>query len=140
MIEKPNIFSLLFPTGIITLAPELGDRIGGIFRLSGVYLLWPFSKYYRITGYFFVGKSGVLILTKKWAGLHFGLFFSQTRLVTVLQIDHDGKEINSKSDHVTLSIFYLQEAPEQKTELPEVQVCSAVITTELRCMASGICM
>ena len=36
--------------------------------------------------------------------------------------DESGREIFSKSDHVTISIFYLEEPEQEKKELPEAQV------------------
>jgi hypothetical protein len=57
-------------------------------RLMGDCLLWAiFLKNCRSSPHFgatfFYGKSYVIILTKKWVGLHFRWFFSRTHLVTL---------------------------------------------------------
>ena len=48
------------------------------------------------------------------------------------QADENGREILSKEDHITLSIFYLEEPAEGKRELPEAEV-SQQFQTEIKC-------
>jgi len=42
------------------------------------------------------------------------------------QADENGRELVSKEDHITLSIFYLEEPAEGKRELPEAEVSQQV--------------
>jgi hypothetical protein len=54
---------------------------GRLFTLVSVFEICGSALSFRAT--FFDGKRKVLILTKKWAGLHFWLFYSQTHPVTL---------------------------------------------------------
>jgi hypothetical protein len=78
-------------SSLSNLADELachfqGDQIGRIFAYWAVVYVGQFSENYRssVNSYTTFSRYTLCInFGKKWVGLHFGRFFSQTHLVTV---------------------------------------------------------